>query len=67
MRYIKQLTTIALLVISMISQAQTGTGRIKGTVTDGSAKILESATITLLRASDSSVAKIHFPDRNRRV
>ncbi|HPN58401.1 MAG TPA: TonB-dependent receptor, partial [Chitinophagaceae bacterium] len=66
MRYFKHFMAIALLAVSMISQAQNGTGRIKGTVTDGSAKILESATITLLRASDSSVAKISVADRNGR-
>jgi iron complex outermembrane recepter protein len=66
MRYFKHFMAIALLAVSMISQAQNGTGRIKGTVTDGSAKILESATITLLRASDSTVAKISVADRNGR-
>lgn len=54
---------IALLAVSLVSEAQSGNGKIKGTVTDGSAKILESATITLVRAKDSSVAKISVADR----
>lgn len=63
MRYLKQTLAITFLVFSLQVVAQSGNGRIKGTVTDGSAKVIESATISLLRASDSSVAKISVADR----
>ncbi|MET0391878.1 MAG: TonB-dependent receptor [Chitinophagaceae bacterium] len=53
----------ALLSLSFVSQAQTHTGKITGTVVDGSTKTIESATITLLRAADSSVAKISVADK----
>lgn len=66
MRYFKHFMVIALLAVAQLSLAQNGTGRIKGTVTDGSAKILESATITLVKAADSTVAKISVADRNGR-
>lgn len=49
--------------LSLSSLAQQKTGKITGVVTDGSAKVLESATITLLRAGDSTVAKISVADR----
>ncbi|MES1223317.1 MAG: TonB-dependent receptor, partial [Bacteroidota bacterium] len=38
-------------------------GKISGTVIDGNAKTIESATITLLRAKDSSIAKISAADK----
>lgn len=63
MRHFKTFLVTAFLAISLLSQAQSGGGKVKGTVTDGSAKILESATITLVRAKDSSVAKISVADR----
>ncbi len=63
MRYSKQLMAFVLLIFGLQVMAQSGNGRIKGTVTDGSAKVIESATISLLRASDSTVAKISVADR----
>ncbi len=52
---------MAVLSISIMSQAQLG--KISGNVIDGSAKTIESATITLLRAEDSSVAKMSMADK----
>ena len=51
------LLTVA-ITISIISLAQAKTGQISGQVIDGNTKTIEAATITLLRAKDSSVAKI---------
>ncbi|MBI5371814.1 MAG: TonB-dependent receptor [Sphingobacteriales bacterium] len=65
MRHFKSFLAIVFVVLTLVSQAQSaGGGRVKGMVTDGSAKILESATITLVRAADSSVAKISVADRS---
>src|SRR6185503_682300 len=61
-----------LITLSTASNAQTNTtsaneqmrlGKVNGTVIDGNAKTTESATITLLRAKDSSVAKISVADK----
>jgi len=52
------LTVLTLSALSIVSQAQTKTGKVSGHVVDGSQKIIESATITLLMAKDSSVAKM---------
>jgi iron complex outermembrane recepter protein len=52
------LTLLTVLTLSIVSQAQPSTGKISGQVIDGSQKIIEAATITLLKAKDSSVAKI---------
>jgi len=57
------LLTVALTTLSLVSFAQVKNGRINGTVTDGSAKTIESATITLLKTKDSSVAKMSVADR----
>ncbi|MCW3119675.1 MAG: TonB-denpendent receptor [Chitinophagaceae bacterium] len=58
---------ILLLVISTAfsvkTNAQAKNGKISGTVVDGSSKIIESATITLRNAKDSSVAKISMADK----
>ncbi len=64
MRRVKFMLAAILMTISFFVQAQPGWGKVKGTVTDGSAKILESATITLCRVKDSSVAKISVADRS---
>ncbi|HUQ96063.1 MAG TPA: TonB-dependent receptor [Chitinophagaceae bacterium] len=45
-------------------QAQTNTTVIKGNVTDATQKGLESATISLLKSTDSSVLKIAAADKN---
>src|SRR6185295_1513557 len=52
--------TAAILTLSLASQAQT---KVSGTVIDGNTKTIESATITLLRAKDSSVAKMSVADK----
>lgn len=56
----------ALIIISWNSQAQTKTGKISGTVIDGSTKTIESATISLLKAKDSSVVKFTVADKTGR-
>lgn len=55
-KFLTLLTTI--LTFSIASQAQKGSSKVLGQVIDGNTKTIESATITLLRAKDSSVAKI---------
>ncbi len=60
----KLLTIITLITLSFSSKAQITNGKVNGTVIDGSAKIIESATISLLRVKDSSVAKIAVANRN---
>jgi iron complex outermembrane recepter protein len=57
----KFLTLLAvILTLSIASQAQT---KVSGTVIDGNTKTIESATITLLRAKDSSIAKMSVADK----
>lgn len=55
---------IAIITLSFTSQAQKGAGRVSGQVIDGNTKTIESATITLLRAKDSSVAKINAANKD---
>ena len=66
MRKLLTLLTVGLTALSFTSQAQFTGGKVKGTVIDGSAKTIESATITLLRVKDSSVAKITAADKTRK-
>ena len=54
---------LVLTTLSLVSYAQKPTGKINGTVIDGNTKTIESATITLLRAKDSSVAKMSVADK----
>ena len=54
----------ALITISSTIYCQEKGAKINGTVIDGSQRIIESSTITLLRAKDSSVAKIGVADKN---
>lgn len=63
MRKILTLLTVAFTTLSFVSNAQLNNGRISGTVIDGSTKTIESATITLLRAKDSSVVKMSVADK----
>lgn len=63
MRKILTLLTVAFTTLSFVSNAQLNNGRISGTVIDGSTKTIESATITLLRAKDSSVVKMSAADK----
>jgi len=71
MRKFLTLLTVV-LAISFVSHAQLNSpvaasrelkGKISGTVIDGSTKTIESATIALLRAKDSSVAKMSIADK----
>lgn len=63
----KTLTLLAILLQAcFFVNAQGTNGRVIGTVIDGSQKTIESSTITLLRAKDSSVAKISVADKNGR-
>ena len=64
MRNIKMLWMITFLSISLTSFSQINNGRVTGTVVDGSTKIVESATITLVRVLDSSVAKMSVANRS---
>ena len=63
MRKIFTLLTVA-LTLSFVSHAQTKIGKVSGHVVDGNIKTIESATITLLRAKDSSVAKISVANKS---
>jgi outer membrane receptor protein involved in Fe transport len=53
--------TLIAVIASFASFAQTG--KVTGSVEDGSQKIIESATITLLRINDSSIAKVAAADK----
>jgi hypothetical protein len=63
MRKLLTLLVVAITTLSSTSFAQVKNGKVNGTVVDGSTKIVESATITLLRAKDSSVAKMSVADK----
>ena len=54
----KMMSWILALMVSGIVQAQSVQARISGHVIDGSEKTIASATITLLKAKDSAVAKM---------
>lgn len=64
MRKLKSLLTIIALAASVSGFAQMKNGKVSGTVVDGSTKTIESATITLVRAKDSSVVKMSVADKN---
>src|SRR5947207_12605522 len=66
MRKIAFILIAALITISSTAYSQEKGAKINGTVIDGSQKIIESSTITLLRAKDSSVAKIGVADKDGR-
>ena len=53
-----------ILALSLTSQAQRGSGKVSGQVIDGNTKTIEAATITLLRAKDSSVAKLSAANKD---
>ena len=63
MRKMLTLLTVAFTALSFVAQAQVKNGKVSGTVIDGSTKTIESATITLLRAADSTVAKMSVADK----
>lgn len=63
MRKLLALLTV-ILTLSLVSQAQIkNPGKIIGTVVDGNTRTIESATISLLKASDSSIAKMSVADK----
>src|SRR5574338_1108115 len=64
MRKLITILTFVLGALSIDSQAQTSTGKVNGSVIDGSTKTIESATITLLRVKDSSVIKMGVADKS---
>ena len=58
-----QLLTGLLLSLTTLGIAQTN-GKISGTITDGGdQKIIDAATISLLRARDSSLVKLSLSDK----
>ena len=59
----KLMILLAVALTSLTALSQTQYGKITGTVIDGNTKTIESATITLLRAKDSSVAKMSVADK----
>ena len=63
MRKILILLTLVLTTLCFSSFGQAGSGKITGKVIDGSTKTIESATITLIRAKDSTVSKMSVADK----
>ncbi len=63
MRKILTMLAVALTALTIVGQAQTKTGKITGTVIDGNTKTIESSTITLLKAADSTVVKLSVADK----
>jgi hypothetical protein len=63
MRNALTLLTVLISILSIESQAQINKGQVSGRVIDGNTKTIESATISLLRVKDSSVAKISVADK----
>lgn len=57
------LLTAVLFALNIDIQAQMKNGSVNGKVVDGNTKTIESATITLLRAKDSTVAKMSVADK----
>lgn len=63
MKYFSTLFLLILLASFTSLMAQSNQGKIAGTVAGNDSKPLEAATISLLKAQDSSVAKISATDR----
>src|SRR5687767_7318741 len=60
----RKLVTLFSAVVLMIGSAMAqGKGKITGTVIDGNAKTLASATISLLQVKDSAVVKMSVADK----
>jgi hypothetical protein len=55
--------SIILVALSIAGHAQIKNGKVSGKVIDGNTKTIASATITLLKAKDSSVAKISVANK----
>lgn len=62
MKQIITLLTIVFSTLSLVAFAQSN-GKITGTVTDGNTKFIESATVALLKSSDSSIVKSDASDK----
>lgn len=60
----KILSLLVLTVSGLVALGQENKGRIAGTVIDGNTKTIESASIYLLRAKDSSVVKMSVADKS---
>jgi hypothetical protein len=63
MKNISALIILFFVLASFIANAQVKNGKVNGSVVDGSAKTIESATITLLNAKDSTVVKMSVADK----
>ena len=57
-RILTMLTVLVFTSFTLTAIAQHGNGRVDGSVKDESQKAIDGATISLLRAKDSSIAKI---------
>src|SRR5690349_13899104 len=57
------LILLSLITLSLSSIAQVANGKLKGTVTDEAQKPVESATVSLLKAKDSSVLRMAATDQ----
>src|ERR1043166_518994 len=57
-------TLIVFIISPFIVFAQVKNSKITGAVVDGNQKTIESSTITLLRAKDSSVVRMSIADKN---
>ncbi|MFN2438552.1 MAG: TonB-dependent receptor domain-containing protein [Chitinophagaceae bacterium] len=64
MKQILTLLTVVLTSITSISYAQTKPGKVTGNVIDGSSKRIEAATVSLLKAKDSSAVKFSTADKS---
>ncbi len=58
MKKCMKLLSFALMALSLNMQAQNTGGKIAGHIIDGNQKTIESATVALLKAKDSSIAKM---------
>lgn len=63
MKKLLTILTVSFILLSIDSQAQRAIGSVSGVVIDGNTKTIESATIILLRAKDSSVARMAVADK----
>lgn len=60
----KFFTLFFLIAAYFTGVAQTGKGRVAGTLTDGQGRALEAATLSLLRGQDSSLVKVALSDKS---
>src|SRR4051794_36270139 len=63
MKKVVTFLTAIFTMLSLYSFSQHLNGKINGSVADGDSKTVESATVTLLKAKDSSIAKISASDK----